>query len=105
MVTDLSQSPNKPVPRVRTDFGDVAKLVSYGNIGLVVAPSDFSVITSASAAAGRAYHYVVLGSPTDIFAQVGIGANPGVLFVLITASSLRRAGNIGQECSCRQRER
>jgi undecaprenyl-phosphate galactose phosphotransferase/putative colanic acid biosynthesis UDP-glucose lipid carrier transferase len=85
-VTDLSQSPNEPVSRARVGIGYVAKLVSYGNIGFLVAALDFAVITLSSVAADSAYHYFVLGSQVDISAPVGIGTNSGLLFVLIGAS-------------------
>jgi hypothetical protein len=76
-VTDLSQSPNEPVSRAQVDIGYVAKLVSYGNIGFLVAALDFAVITLSSVAADSAYHYFVLGSHVDISAPVGIGTNSG----------------------------
>jgi Undecaprenyl-phosphate glucose phosphotransferase len=84
-VTDLSQSPNEAVSRVRDDFGYVAKLVSYENIGFLVAALDFAVIALSSVAAHSAYHFV-LGYQVDISAVLGIGINSGLLFVLIGAA-------------------
>ena len=85
MLTDLSQSANKPVSRARVDVG-VNKLVSYGNIGFVVAALDLALIALSSVAADSVYHYFVLGSPADFSALLGIGTNSGLLFVLISAS-------------------
>jgi undecaprenyl-phosphate galactose phosphotransferase/putative colanic acid biosynthesis UDP-glucose lipid carrier transferase len=85
VLTDLS-SPNKPVPGARADIGHVAKLVSYGNIGFLVAVLDFVVIALSSVAADSAYHYFVLSSQVDLSALLGIGTNSGVLFVLLSAS-------------------
>jgi undecaprenyl-phosphate galactose phosphotransferase/putative colanic acid biosynthesis UDP-glucose lipid carrier transferase len=83
-MTDLSQSPNKSVSRA--DIGHVNKLVSYGNIGFLVATLDLAVITLSSASADSAYHHFVLGSQVDLSALLGIGTNSGLLFVLLSAS-------------------
>jgi undecaprenyl-phosphate galactose phosphotransferase/putative colanic acid biosynthesis UDP-glucose lipid carrier transferase len=64
----------------------MAKLLSYGNIGFVVAALDLAVITLSSVVADIAYHYFVLGSQADLAALLGIGMNSGLLFVLIAAS-------------------
>ena len=85
MLTDLSQSANKPVSRARVDIG-VNKLVSYENIGFLVAALDLALIALSSVAADSVYHYFVLGSPADFSALLGIGTNSGLLFVLISAS-------------------
>jgi putative colanic acid biosysnthesis UDP-glucose lipid carrier transferase len=85
-MTDLSQSPNRLASRSRARFGHLAKLLSHGNIGFLVAALDFAVILLSSVAAGIAYHYFALGSQADITALFGIGANASLLFVLITAS-------------------
>jgi undecaprenyl-phosphate galactose phosphotransferase/putative colanic acid biosynthesis UDP-glucose lipid carrier transferase len=82
----LSQSPNSLVSTSRAGFGHIANRLSYGNIGFLVAALDFAVIFLSSVAAGIAYHYFALGSQADITALVGIGANSGLLFILITAS-------------------
>jgi hypothetical protein len=84
-VTYLSQSLNRFVSRA--GVGHVGELVSYRNIGFLVAALDFAVITLSSVAAGLAYHYLVLGAQADVSALLGIGANSGLLFILITASS------------------
>jgi hypothetical protein len=54
-VTDLSQSPNETVS-VATGLGHVGKLVSYGNIGFLVAALDFALIALSSVAADSVYH-------------------------------------------------
>jgi undecaprenyl-phosphate galactose phosphotransferase/putative colanic acid biosynthesis UDP-glucose lipid carrier transferase len=82
VLTDLSQSPNKPISRGRADIGYVNKLVSYGNIGAL----DLAVITLSSVSADSAYHYFVLASQVDLSALLGIGTNSGLLFVLLSAS-------------------
>jgi undecaprenyl-phosphate galactose phosphotransferase/putative colanic acid biosynthesis UDP-glucose lipid carrier transferase len=64
----------------------LAKLLSYGNIGFLVAALDLAVITLSSLAADSAYHYFVLGSQVDLAALLGIGMNSGLLFGLISAS-------------------
>jgi Undecaprenyl-phosphate glucose phosphotransferase len=86
VVTEISQSSIEAVSRTQANFGHVAKLVSYGNVGFLVAVLDFAVITSSSVAANCAYHYFVLGSQVDISALLGIGTISGLLFVLITAA-------------------
>jgi len=85
VVTDLSQLPNEGVSRAPADFGRIAKLVPYENIGFLVAALDFAVIASSSLAASYAYHYFVLDSRVDISALLGVGINSGLLFVLISA--------------------
>jgi hypothetical protein len=85
-MTDLSQSPNRLVSRSRAGFGHLAKLLSYGNIGFLVAALDLAVITLSSVAGDSAYHYFVLGSQVDVAALLGIGMNSGLLFVLISVS-------------------
>jgi exopolysaccharide biosynthesis polyprenyl glycosylphosphotransferase len=85
-MTDLSQSPNRLVSRGRAGFGHVAKLLSYGNTGFLVAALDLAIIMLSSVAADIAYHYFVLGSQADLAALLGIGMNSGLLFVLIAAS-------------------
>jgi undecaprenyl-phosphate galactose phosphotransferase/putative colanic acid biosynthesis UDP-glucose lipid carrier transferase len=85
-VTYLSQSPDKSVSRVQATFGHISGLVSYGNIGLLTASLDFLVITLSSVVAGFTYQHFALGSGTDTAALLGIGANSGLLFVLLTAS-------------------
>jgi Undecaprenyl-phosphate glucose phosphotransferase len=85
-VTDISQSPIEAVSRTQADFGHVAKLVSYENIGFLVAVLDFAVIMLSSVAADSAYHYFVFRSQVDLSALCGIGTNSGLLFVLIGAS-------------------
>jgi len=85
-MTLLSQSPNEAASKARADFDRVAKLVSYGNVGFLVAVLDFVVITLTSIAANCGYHYFVLGSQVDISALLGIGTISGLLFVLITAT-------------------
>src|SRR6516225_4189498 len=86
MMTHLSQSPNSFVSRSRAGFGHMAKLLSYGNIGFLVAALDLAIIMLSSVAADIAYHYFVLGSQADLAALLGIGMNSGLLFVLIAAS-------------------
>jgi Undecaprenyl-phosphate glucose phosphotransferase len=85
-VTYLSQSPNKFISRAQAGLGHVSGLISYGNIGLLTAAADFLVITLSSVVAGFAYHHFALGSEADVSALLGIGANSGLLFVLLTAS-------------------
>jgi undecaprenyl-phosphate galactose phosphotransferase/putative colanic acid biosynthesis UDP-glucose lipid carrier transferase len=80
----LYQSPNL-VSRSQANVGHLAELVSYSHIGILVAVSEFVVITLSSVAAGLAYHFA-LGSQADTSALLGIGANSALLFVLITAS-------------------
>ena len=86
MATHLSQSPNRFVSRAQTSVAQVAKLVSYGNIGPLVAGSDFVIITLSSVATGLAYQYFVFVSQADVAALLGIGANSSLLFVLIAAT-------------------
>jgi undecaprenyl-phosphate galactose phosphotransferase/putative colanic acid biosynthesis UDP-glucose lipid carrier transferase len=84
--THLSQSPNETVSGAQAGLGYVGKLVSFRNIGFLVAALDFVVITLTSIGADSAYHYFVRGSQVDISALLGIGTNSGLLFVLISAS-------------------
>jgi Undecaprenyl-phosphate glucose phosphotransferase len=86
VVTYLSQQPNKLAARAQSSLGHVSELVSYGNIGLLAAALDFVAITLSSLLAGLAYHYFALGARADTSALLGIGANSGLLFVLLTAS-------------------
>jgi Undecaprenyl-phosphate glucose phosphotransferase len=86
MVIHLSQSPNETVPGAQAGLGGVGTLVSYGNIGFLVAALDFAVITLSSVAANGAYHYFALGSQVDFSALLGIGTISGLLFVLISAA-------------------
>jgi hypothetical protein len=83
VVTHLSQSPNEAVSGAQAGLSHVAKLVSYGNVGFLVAALDFAVIVWSSVAANSAYHYFALGSQVDISALLGIGTNSGLLFVLM----------------------
>src|SRR5215471_7401588 len=85
-MTYLSQSPNKLVSRAQASLGHVSELVSYGNIGILAAALDLIVITLSSLVAGVAYQHFALGSEVDTSALLGIGANSGLLFVLLTAS-------------------
>jgi Undecaprenyl-phosphate glucose phosphotransferase len=62
------------------------ELVSYGNVGLLAVAADFLAITLSSLVGGLAYHYLAFGSAGDCSALLGIGANSGLLFVLLTAS-------------------
>jgi Undecaprenyl-phosphate glucose phosphotransferase len=84
-VNSLYQSPTKLVSKAQANVGHLAELVSYSNIGILVAVSEFVVITLSSVAAGLAYHFA-LGSQADTSALLGIGANSALLFVLIAAS-------------------
>ena len=85
-MTDLSHLPNEAVSRVPADFGRISRLVSYENIGFLVAALDFAVITSSSLAASFTYDYFVFGSRVDISALLGVGINSGLLFVFISAA-------------------
>jgi undecaprenyl-phosphate galactose phosphotransferase/putative colanic acid biosynthesis UDP-glucose lipid carrier transferase len=86
VVIHLSQSPNETVSGAQAGLGHLGKLVSYGNIGFLVAALDFALIALSSVAADSVYHYFVLGSQVDISALLGMGTNSGLLFVLISAS-------------------
>lgn len=86
MTTYLSQSPNQSVSSAQAGLDHAFELVSYGNIGVLAAAADFSAITLASIVSGLAYHYFAFGSQADCSALLGIGANSGLLFILLTAS-------------------
>jgi Undecaprenyl-phosphate glucose phosphotransferase len=62
------------------------ELVSYGNVGLLAVAADLLAITLSSLVSGLAYHYLAFGSAADCSALLGVGANSGLLFVLLTAS-------------------
>jgi hypothetical protein len=57
VVTHFSQSPNEVISGAQAHLSHLTKLVSYGNIGFLVAALDFAVITLSSVGAGVAYHY------------------------------------------------
>jgi undecaprenyl-phosphate galactose phosphotransferase/putative colanic acid biosynthesis UDP-glucose lipid carrier transferase len=86
VVIHLSPSPNETGSRAQAGLGHVGKLVSYGNIGFLVAALDSALIALSSVAADSVYHYFVLGSQVDFSALLAIGTNSGLLFVLISAS-------------------
>jgi undecaprenyl-phosphate galactose phosphotransferase/putative colanic acid biosynthesis UDP-glucose lipid carrier transferase len=86
VVLHLSHSPTETVSEAQGGLGRAGKLVSYGNIGFLVAALEFVLIALSSVAADSVYHYFALGSQMDISALLGIGTNSGLLFVLISAS-------------------
>ena len=86
VATYLSQSSNKFASRAQASLGHASRLISYGNVGVLTAASDFVVITLSSLIAGFAYQHFVLGAGADPSASLGIGVNTGLLFVLVTAS-------------------
>jgi len=86
VVEHLSHLPNEVVSSAHAGLSHVAKLVSYENIGFVVAALDFALITLSSIAASCIYHYFVLGSQVYISALIGVGINASLLFVLISAA-------------------
>ena len=86
VTTYFSQSPKRPVSRIQTSLDHALELVSYGNVGLLAVAADFLAITLSSLVGGLAYHYFAFGTAGDFSALFGIGANSGLLFVLLTAS-------------------
>jgi len=61
-------------------------LVSYRNIGVIVAAFDVIIILFASLAGGVSYHIATFGQVGDIAAFAGIGANAALVFVLFMRS-------------------
>jgi Undecaprenyl-phosphate glucose phosphotransferase len=86
VTTYLSQSTDQPASSAQATLDHAFEFVSYGNIGVLAAATDFLAITLASLVGGLAYHYFAFGSVADWAALLGIGANSGLLFVLLTAS-------------------
>jgi Undecaprenyl-phosphate glucose phosphotransferase len=86
VTTYLSQSTNQPASSAQATLDHAFEFVSYRNIGVLAAAADFLAITLASLIGGLAYHYFAFGSVADWSALLGVGANSGLLFVLLTAS-------------------
>jgi undecaprenyl-phosphate galactose phosphotransferase/putative colanic acid biosynthesis UDP-glucose lipid carrier transferase len=86
VTTYLSQSTNQPPSSAQATLDHAFEFVSYGNIGVLVAAADFLAITLLSVVAGLVYHYFAFRSVADCSALLGIGANSGILFGLLTAS-------------------
>ena len=86
VTTYLSQSTNQPASSAQATLNHAFEFVSYGNIGVLAAAADFLAITLASLVGGLAYHYFAFGTVPDWSALLGVGANSGLLFVLLTTS-------------------
>jgi Undecaprenyl-phosphate glucose phosphotransferase len=86
VTTYLSQSTNQPASSAQATLDHAFEFVSYGNIGVLAAAADLLAITLASLVGGLVYHYFAFGSVADWSALLGVGANSGLLFVLLTAS-------------------
>jgi Undecaprenyl-phosphate glucose phosphotransferase len=86
VTTYLSQSTSQPASSAQATLDHAFEFVSYGNIGVLAAAADFLAITLASLVGGLAYHYFAFGTMADCSALLGVGANSGLLFVLLTTS-------------------
>jgi len=72
--------------RVPREASTWRRHLSYRTIGFFIAGLDFATILLASVIAGLSYHAAVLGMVGDLGAFIGIGANAGLLFVLLNGS-------------------
>src|SRR5262245_39769174 len=61
-------------------------ITAYGNIGLITAVIDSTLIVAASVAAGIGYHLLATDNVGDLGGFVGIGSNTALLFVLLAKS-------------------